>query len=476
MALKIKLMPTQGKFVMSDSRYVWLIGPEGSGKSFSGIAALFQHRKKLEPFLLKNSKGQQMPMRGAIIRDTHQTIKRHMIRSIQDDFPDIFTFHDDYHQMIGPGMEIDLFGMQDVGSLNKIQGGAYHIIWLEEPAPILHTGNAGIRHESFLMCARRIRGKAIEINGKMVDAPRRLQVTMNPAEKEHWTYGEAIVNPLTNTSVFQTPKHETKLSEADQVARAEAFRDRPDLAARYDDGKFAEVYPGVKITPEYHEDIHFAKDVLLPIPGAQHFRFWDGGLNPTCIISCLTPGGQFHILDCVSDANVGMRQLLQEKVLPLLARPRYQRIKGKRLWRDIGDASLANREQSDSENRASLIIEGLLHTDFEKGVQLWDPRREAIKDALTRSPGGRPFLQVNPRITEGEPFNRVHAALSGGYSYKVTALGTVLRDGPDKAPVHSHIGDALTHGLARLFFREPKQAVKYNQDKGLKRAAGYGVG
>ena len=467
--IKFEVTATQGAFLLSDARYCWLIGPEREGKTHAAICAIFSHYQRCEPLLPRDTAGRLLPMRGLVIRDTHANLKRHTVESIKRDFTDLFTFHDDFHKMYGPNVEFDLMGMDNASATSRIQGGSYDFIWCEEPAPIINTGNSGIHHDVFLACARRVAA-----GGK---TPKRLQITMNPSSKDHWTYKEAFENPLQNTEVFQIrPGENPHISKEDRAARREVYRNRPDLAARYDEGKFTDVYPGVAITPEFNEELHVSKRELLPTMCNQLFRFYDGGLNPTmivCGISATT--GQLLILDCVTLENGGMRQLMENKVLPLLARPRYEQVvKRHRLWRDIGDASLDNREQSDSEHRASLIINELLKANFERGVQDWEPRKEALKDILTRMPGGRPFLQINPKITEGEAQNWIRSALAGGYSYKVNAVGQVLRDGPDKN-IFSHSGDALSHGAAKLFFRAKEERIPNHKDRDLKRAAGYGV-
>jgi len=290
--------------------------------------------------------------------------------------------------------------MDSEDALGKIQGAEYDFIWIEEPAPILHTGNQGIKLIVWQTGMRRIRGRS---------TPKRLQGTMNPASTEHWTYGQFIERPATSTQVFKIKKGENPyLSEADRLARAEAFRGRPDLAKRYDEGEFAAVYAGVAITPEFSETLHMAPEWLLPIAGVEVVRMWDGGLNPTCVFLQITPSGRFHFLDCVTLEGGGMQQLIMTRLRPVLARPRYQQI---RRWRDIGDPSLDNREQSNSEHRASLVIEALLHTTFERGVSDWETRRTGLKDMFALpNISGVAAVQVNPRLTEGEHFNRIRAA------------------------------------------------------------------
>lgn len=432
--------------------------------TFSAIAALFAHQQRCIPYLPKDSQGKVLPMRAAIVRDTHTNLQRITIQSITRDFPDIFTFKDDYHKMIGPGMDIDLFGMDNIASANRIQGQQYDMIWIEEPAPVLHTGNAGISHEIFLICARRAAAGG--------NTPKRLQISMNPADKDHWTYEEAVLNPLKHTEVlYIKPGENPFLSKDDREARSQVFRNRPDLRARYDEGKFADVFEGVAITPEFGE-MHIAKERLDPIQLCQHFRFWDGGLTPSCVIACLTGSGRFMILDSMMMENAGMKQLIENKVKYLMSTPRY---KGITKWRDLGDDSLKNREQANSDYSAAAIINKELKASYEGGIQAWDLRREALKDAMTRIVNGIPFFQVSPHVTEGEKCNWIRVGLSGGYQYQVNPSGQVVKDGPLKN-TYSHTCDALSHGLAKLFFRPKEERIKRDYNKDIARARGYAVG
>lgn len=473
--LHLDLTMTQMEFMLSMARINWIIGPEREGKTYASIAAFFSFLEQCRPYLpirqYDDPKGQfrqgdSMPMRGAFIRDTHANLKRISVESFQKSpFGQVIEFHDDYHRLLAEGMDLDLIGMDATDSLNRIQGAQYQIIHLEEPAPIIHTGNQGMREEVFLAAMRRISAGG--------EGPKRLQIAMNPSEKRHWTYQWAIANPPSGTAVFRIKKGENPhISQADRLARAEAYRDRPDLAARYDDGEFADVHEGVAITEEYQQQYHLSKFPLDPLPELQVIRAYDGGLNPTCVLFQFTPAGRLHFLDCIMLPGSGMHQLIELKLMPLLATPRYSRCQK---WYDGGDPALEIREQSNSTFSAAGIIEDLLKTVFHPGVSDWGTRRNALKYIFTQSPGGMPMVQVNPRVTEGEPFNRIDAAFAGGYSYKVNAMGEVMRDGPDKKQISSHPGDAISHVLGRLLYRPQEKKTPRSKDREKKRAQGYGV-
>jgi hypothetical protein len=473
--LLLELTLTQAEFVLSKSRYPWIIGPEREGKTFASIAAFFAFLQEVRPYLPvhqnddpagKWRKDDPFDMRGAFIRDTHINLKRITVDSIKrSPFGDICEFHDDYHKLYADGMDIDLFGMDAPDSLNRIQGAEYQIIHLEEPAPIIHTGNQGMREEVYLMGMRRVAAGGT--------GPKRLQVAMNPAERKHWTYKWAIERPATGAEVYRIRKGENPhISQTDRDARVEAFRNRPDLAARYDEGEFSDVYDGVRITEEYQQQFHLAKHRIDPLPEQQILRMYDGGLNPTCVLAQFTPSGRLHFLDSVMLPGGGMHQMITTKLQPLLAQPRYARCKK---WYDGGDPALESREQSNSDYSGARIIEDLLKTVYHPGVSDWQTRKNALKFIFTQMPGGIPMVQVSPHVTEGEPFNRVDAAFAGGYSYKVNAMGEVLKDGPDKKQPSSHVGDSITHVLGRVLFRPQEKPTPRSKDREKQRSKGYSV-
>jgi hypothetical protein len=481
---------------------VWLEGPAGEGKTFSAIAAFFRHRRRMVDYYRGRDEKERprlpyrpvRPMQVAIVRDTHQNLKTNTLKSIQRAFPGLFAFRDDAKKMFRAGCDIadvnawyekpdgdpptwidaSLFGMDDLKSLDRIQGGEYDLIWIEEPAPILSSGNNGIREEVYLVCAQRIRGTRNPEDPTDAGTPKRLQISMNPADEEHWTSRQQDDPIIPSLAVYRIKRGENVyLSEVDRDMTAKIFAGRADLHARFVEGRRAKVYDGVAVTPEFNEGLHVAKEWILPDPNTEVLRMWDGGLNPACVLAQITPSGRLHFLDSILGQNIGMEQLIETKLKYVLGRPRYQRIKR---YRDIGDPSLVTPEQANSDYSASKIIEEKLKTSFEQGIASWQVRREAWKWVLTQMPGGVPMVQVSPRVTEGEKLNWIRGGLAGGYCYKVTPDGRVVTDVPLKN-LFSHPCDAVSHAIAHIWFR-PKEPVYSSRPRAeqQKRAKGYAVG
>jgi hypothetical protein len=445
--MKLHLSPTQTKFVASEAIITSIIGPMGEGKTFAGFWAMVNHAKKVDG-----------TMRGAIIRDTHENIRRMTIPSIRaamdvdQRIAKKFRFTERGKHLTGPGIDVDLLGIDDLGSLSKLQGAEYSFIWLEEPAPIAEKANAGLPEEVFDVALSRV--------SRQVGGIPRLQTSMNPADEEHWTYkkfveapinpiGMPITHPLLNlvtSETFNIPYKENEyLTDINRQTVIAAYMNRPELYQRYVEGKFAYVPMGVAVTPEYNEDLHRSKIAIEPIPGVKVWRMWDGGQNPTCVFVQLTPMGRVFILDTIRGDNMGMRQLIKTRINPLIA-SRYEKITE---WGDTGDPNITSPEQSDSEQSAASIIQDELGASYEPGIAHWHPRRESVREVLTRMVDGHPMLQLS--------YNEcvLHRALRGGWHYKKNNTGEVLKDKAVK-DLHSHPGDAFSHGIAKLLPWRPK--------------------
>jgi hypothetical protein len=436
--IDLPLSRDQQRFVLSKAPIVAFIGPEGEGKTYAGLCACLSHAQR------------QGSLRAALIRDTLENIKSKTIESIQKavltiaeannipQFAESWDYAGDGKLIRNRGLDIkiDCFGANELGDLTRLHGGEWNLIWLEEPAPTYATATAGIPEYVFNACVTRSqRGQ-----GKG-----RLQITMNPADEDHWTYDRLIQNPIMRpeyapnmwTEILHAkPGSNPARTEQQRQASRAAYINDHGLWQRYIEGKFAPVQIGEAVTPEYDENIHRAKMPLKVIPGVRGLRFWDAGHNPTCIIGQINPmTGRLQIYDTIVGENIGMIQLVSGVVRPLLA----QKYKNVVEWSDSGDPALNTRDQSDINFSPAKVIESNLGTKFLPGVKDWNTRTQAIKHILQ----SMPMLLLCP--TE----QRLHKALRGGWHYAKTADGRIVR-GEAVKDIHSHPADALSQGLPTL--------------------------
>lgn len=445
--------PTQEDFVNSDAHICILIGPMGEGKTYAGVFGLIRHAMRCG-----------RDIRAALIRDTHQNIKISTAPDIAEILGPFVEFKDNYLKMVihsVPKVECDLFGIDDPASLSKLQGPQYACIWLEEPAPIIAKANAGLPKGVFdLAIARAARQKGTKL---------RVQITQNPADEDHWT--EEIFHrprvyasdPISGAEIikecFRIPAREnTHLSALTRAANIAAFQDDPGKFARYVEGRAAPVSLGQSVITTYSPARHFLPNTELPVtPDARGVRFWDGYHHPSCIIGQLLPPHRLVIHDVIYREGVGVRELIENDIQPMLASGKYS---GKiHTWRDIGDPSMNTPDQSTINESAANTIHEMLGGNFEPGPTRWPARIDPAISAFNRNAlNGMPLVQLSKTAYF------LHRALNGGWYWKTDNNGHAMGSEPAKNNF-SHVGDALLYGLAIVFPFE--SALPYDKLKNI---------
>ncbi len=492
-ALEITLEPseTQEEFIRSHVLENCFMGPRGEGKTDGGIMAMTYHAS------LQDRKYRPIPW--AIVRDTWKNLERTTYRSFM--YPTCPTSL--AYQLRGRIKERDggrelslvdnkgnkiwvafLFGMDTPDDMNKLLSMQLGGLWVEEAAPAMQEDiGSGISEEVWSIGITSLRhplmtDKGVEFlkawegkfgmmtpndkrqgfllgaltkdpYGNFVPRNRRAQITMNYPSEDHWTWVRFYEEESLDRALFRIPKGENEhVDNQYRENMAKSLAGRQDLLDRLVEGRPAHVQLGVAVTPEYHESYnggpwHRSDKNLDPMINLPVFRFWDGDLHPACVFAQITPRGKFMVTDTLRgiETGMGMKQFLDQQVKPLIQN-RYSKI---RQWRDLGDPTLRDRDPSDSSKTAAQMIEKELNTTYEGGVLRWGPRKEALKELLTRT------------LSDGEPMFVVskhekilHRSLSGGWHYDKSSTGKVS-DEPDNRDPNSHPVSGLSHGIAKIF-------------------------
>jgi intein/homing endonuclease len=413
---------------------------------------------------MTHARNQGVPIRGAIVRDTHQNIKTSTVPSIEKVLlpnfgPKSYLFKDDFKLLTifsNPRVVLDLFGIDDPTSLGKLQGPEYAWIMLEEPAPIAGAGrtNAGLSEDVFNAALVRCTRQEGTVG--------RLVVTMNPADEDHWTYRRFFEdpavdpdNPLITRKVFRIkPGENIHVSELSRQAVRSAYKNDPASFLRYAKGEFAPVYRGKKVTPEFDPKGHVHESPLVPAQGLVGFRMWDGYSNPCVHMGQITQTGRAVFIDTHMVENSDIRVLIETKVLPSMGSPKW---KDKcKSWRDIGDISMMTPDQSNKQESAGKVVETQLHTVFERGPSRWEIMKIGLGHALRlKNEIGLHMVVINPEDRQ------LIKALDGAWSYKTDPSGNITSTIPQKDK-WSHIGDAFANGVNVLF---PSNEIKVDKEK-----------
>jgi hypothetical protein len=442
--LTFDLSPTVADFVASDSTICVLISPAGEGKTFGGVVAMPAHAKRNNQRIF-----------AAIVRDTHENIKLSTARSIEEvfqEYPGILHWRNDFKQLTirsEPPVEVDLFGIDDHTSLSKLQGPQYALIWLEEPAPMSDRSNAGLSEEvynaSALRCARQ-RGIIP-----------RLQITMNPASKDHWTHRRFIEEeivledfPMVTKRVWQIPYGENRnLSLAARQFAMYAYQNDPAAYMRYVLGRFAPTQLGLPVTPQYRRDRHMIIDtngkpvLLAPANGLVSFAFFDSWSNPSAVLGQITQNNRLIFLDTLRLLTSDIETLLETQVIPLIESPRWR---GKPFaWRIGGDRTMINMDQSSRRRSAARTVEQYFPgSKFEPGPREWREIESQLSWALTHNDHtGEPLV-----LLSGDN-SILESGLAGGWHYSKNNAGERSSAVPVKGS-DSHPCDAWANAICCL--------------------------
>lgn len=431
----------QGHFVMCRSLEAALFGPRGEGKTEAGIRRMTLHAAE-QP---ESSR----PIPWAIIRDTWRNLERTTLKSFL--YPHAGSFADKIRPLLKvsnggerislPGLwEAELFGIDSLGDLSRLQSLQLGGLWLEEPAPAAAEDIGGGLEE-----------RVVTVGITSLRHPcdwRTVQLTSNYPDEDHWSWQRYAVKKV--GKLFRIPRGENPhLPSNYRSDMEEALKTDKGLLQRLVLGLPGFVSQGEEVTPEYDPNVHRYSDELFPYPNIPGYRFWDGWGNPACTIGQLTPRGQFQIFECITGNKMGVKQLITEFVKPVI-KDRYKNIPE---WIDIGDPSMADADQSSNEQSAASVIENTLDTYFIPGPKLWGPRKEALKTALLLNTdgkllsedGGYPFII----LSGSHRTSPLHQALRGGWHYRLDPSGRRVGKIPVKDK-HSHPGDSLSYGVCEL--------------------------
>lgn len=415
-----KANPIQKMFIESQAKADLFSSRVGEGKSAGLTWSVFYHTR--------HNPGADW----AIIRDTWENLRKTTLKEFFYWFPPgVFgTWHEGHKTFtwaegVGKGTVMWL-GLDDPSDASKLQSLQLAGIAMDEPAPAAQSG--GIAELIFDIGFTRLRQPNMNWYGYKL-------ATNNPDET-HWTY-KRFVEPGTEGFVSwqpHRPENETNLPPGYYADLRRLLAGNASLVDRFVEGKYGFAQVGQAVTPEWNDAVHLATG-LAPVRGTELVLLWDFGLNPTCIITQVTPLRRWLILDSFVGESEGVEELIVRQIKSVLA-SKYRGY----TWRHIGDPNGAMREQSSAARSAVRVLLKELGGSFRKGPKDIPERVNPLRAALR---------QQGLIIVDRSQAPHVWQALRGGWHYRVGNTG-VVSGSPEKNQ-HSHPGDAMGYGAAVLF-------------------------
>lgn len=416
--------PLQRQFIESRARADLFSSRMGEGKS-TGIAWSAMYHTRHNP-----------GARWAIIRDTWENMQSTTMKTFFEWFPPgVFgTFHQGKKTFtwaagVAEG-EVEFLGMDDPADASKLMSRELAGFAIDEPAPATTSG--GVDELIFDIGISRLRQPNMKWYG--------IKLAENNPDEAHWTYRRFVDPGTEGFQIWQPdkPENEANLPPEYYAELRRVWGHRPDLIRRFIEGQFGFQQDGKAVTPQWSDRNHLTLG-LIPIPRQEIVLLWDFGHNPTCIVTQRTPMGNWMILDSMVGDGIGVEELIEGQVKPLLIE-RYPKTR----FRHIGDPAGMTREQTSIMRSPVGFIRKSLGGGWRSGPVKLDHRIEPLRAVLSRTIGGTGLVQVDRHRAD-----HVWHALRGGWHFKVARTG--VTSGQPVKNMHSHPGDAMSYGAALLF-------------------------
>lgn len=419
--------PIQQGFIESKAKADLFSSRMGEGKSTALAWAALYHTR--------HNPG----ARWALIRDTFENMKGTTQKTFFEWFPPgIYgTYHGGnktftWAEGVAKG-EVIFMGMDDANDATKLMSRELAGFGMDEPAPAM--GNTGIDEFIFSMAMSRLRQPGMNWYAA--------KLAENNPDEAHWTYSKFVAPGTADFMIWQPrlPENVLNLPKHYYESLRATWKHRPDLIRRFVDGEFGFQAVGKSVTPQWSDKLHLAIG-LVAEERAELLLCWDFGHTPVCLVTQVTAGGHWDILQAHCGIEMGVEELIENVVHPaLLELKRKYNV----TWRHTGDPAGNIRSQDSVKRFPVQSIKRMLGGIWTNGPVRLQDRIDPLQAALTRTVGGRGLIRV-----DREAAAPVWYALRGGWHYHVAKSG-LISGVPVKNHPDSDVGDAMSYGAARLF-------------------------
>jgi len=448
--------PMAAKFVgaiadgsdLPDCNEIAAFGTRGDGKTIAAMTGMILHAQR------HHAAGYKLPVPWMGVTDTFTSHKLKTVRSFENPiWQGGWKFRDGDHiatfstvDPANPGrlqdlVKVDLFGIEDQGAMDRVRMETVGV-WFEEPAPsAVMVQSSGVGLDAW-MIALTSRGFN-RIPSHFYPAV----TTLNYPDEDHWTWNRFVTLETPGTRYFRIPPGE-RASAEDRESWTRALHDRPDLLRRLIQGEPGVVMLGQQVAQGFTRQTHTTTDNLPVLPKQPLYLGFDFGHTPTCVIG-QAEGGILRVKAGLYIIGAGMRQLLEEQVLPWLGRFAPHVLRDPDSFALVGfDPSQGTMEkpkgsEADIDNTAIAMIQQLLGGGwFEPGPIIWEIRKDILVRIFERARG--------VTIEENEFTRDLIRALDGRWYFAKSHQGALMSTKPKKPNTPwSDLGDAFTYMLAR---------------------------
>jgi hypothetical protein len=280
----------------------------------------------------------------------------------------------------------------------------------------------------------------------------------NPPDTDHWYYDLAEVQKPKDYAFYRQPGGIIKIG--DQYLPNPIAENIENLPPGYDYylrqctpgadpnmirvmlmGEYGSLKSDRPVYPQFSDTIHVVENMRVMRDRSLLLMF-DFGLTPACLIGQKGDAGQLYILKELYDDDTGLKQFLEEMVIPTLNSEPFKGLPVSA----VCDPAGMQRSQADA--TLTPVSEIMRHgiRVFPAKTNDFSQRKAAVEQLLTRlTIGGRPALQIDKNNCK-----RLIKGFISGYSYRRRAgYNDLYRDVPEKNK-YSHVHDALQYGALEV--------------------------
>jgi hypothetical protein len=307
----------------------------------------------------------------------------------------------------------------------------------------------------------------------------------NPPDDDHWWYALAELNRPDNYAFWSQPPGDSddaenldwllqspetmQLPVGHPVRRAAGRQYYERLKGGKTDqwikvyvkGQYGTVQDGKPVYTEWNDNLHVKE--IQPLQGVQLRIGLDFGLTPAAVITQTDAKGRLLVLDELCGDDMGIRQFLEDVLIPHLVAVYPEHWKKKdELVLCIGDPAGEQKAQTDERSCYDEVRAKKLKIRAAKS-NAWLPRRGAVAWYLSKLTGGQAMFLLDPCC------GVTRKGFNGGYKYRRLKVAGEDRytDEPHKNR-YSHPHDALqyaameTGGIQAITTatRQPRQTVQ----------------
>ena len=444
MVINYKVSPTFARFHACKTRYKFVMGPVGSGKSSGCMWDLFFNAAEQTP-----DENGVRHSRYAVIRATYPQLKSSTVKTFIEWFKDKITVT--YGTPITARLNMDLddgtkvntefmfVAVGDEVDAEKLRSWEFTGAWVNEaheiPEYLLNT----------ILPARTSRYPARRSTSGPVNPM--IIVDYNAVPTDHWLYTWAEETKPENCTFFKQPPAVLRDAKGNYTINPEAenFENLPtgyyenfvqisskeaiqtDLMNLYGERK-----AGKAVYKDYNDDDHAAPLPISPPEGMHVIIGLDQGLTPAAAFTFQDMDGKLVCFDEIVTEDCSLQEFAQERLWPLI-NTKYPWIKNN--FSCVIDPAAQQRSMNDAKAGMEILKEAGLPIRLAKSNSPTD-RREAVTYFLLR----KDKFRLSPEC------KMLRRGFISEYKYEErrAVSGAQFKEKPMKN-IYSHVHDALQY-------------------------------